>query len=176
MRRFVALDQSLSSCGWAIWDEGDELPVSGAIPLCDGIKTRAKAFVGLHRMIAKWQGERRIELLAFEQPLKVPIDKIEKLIALYGLVAHIESICDIKQVLCLPVDARDWRGTWLGDSRKGKTTFQLKRLAVERARQYGCDPVTHDEAEAIGILDHMLLDYRVTPPWRKAHPFLEELK
>ncbi len=33
-------------------------------------------------------------------------------------------------------------------------------------------PLTHDEAEAIGILDHYLHTLKIVPPWRETHPFL----
>ncbi len=171
MIRLLALDQSPLSTGFALWDEGREAPISGAWPLCEGIAKRAVGFVQVHRSIAAIHKERPIDVLVYEQPIKRPSDKVEKLIALYGVAAHIESYCQIKGIRCFVVRAGDWRETYLGAKHGIKGSENFKRAAVERGRQFGFDPVTHDEAEAIGILDHQLHAMKITPPWRLAHPF-----
>ena len=175
MRRFLALDQSLSSTGFAVWDEGDALPRSGAWPLCEGIKHRPHAFLGIHREVAGIHRERAISMLAYEQPIKTPSDKVEKLIGLYGLAAHIESIAHVKLIPFEVISARSWRATFIGKEAHGVGTERVKRMAVERCRHFGMDPLTHDEAEAIGILDHLLHTLKIVPPWRLARPFLEPL-
>lgn len=173
-RRFIGLDTSLSNTGWAIFTEGEPLPRLGSIKLCDGVRRRSDAFIAIHRLVSGWHAEHPIELLAFEQPLLVGHDKLEKLVALYGVIAHLESICAVKHILCMPVSQHDWRPTFLGPDR-AKDSARLKRAAIERARQYGCAPADHDQAEALGVLTHAMLDYRVTPPWCMAHPFLPSL-
>lgn len=175
MRRFLALDQSLSSTGFAVWDEGDALPRSGAWPLCDGIKSRPLAFVGIHQQIGALHRERAISAIAYEQPIKTPSDKVEKLIALYGLAAHIESIAHVKLIPFEVISARSWRSTFIGKEAHGVGSDRVKRMAVERCRHFGMDPLTHDEAEAVGILDHYLHTLKIVPPWRLARPFLEPL-
>lgn len=172
MRRFLALDQSLSSTGFAVWDEGDALPRSGSWPLCDGIKSRPLAFVGIHQKIGAIHRERPIYAIAYEQPIMTPSDKVEKLIGLYGLAAHIESIAHIKLIPFEVIAARSWRATFIGPEAHGVGTVRVKRMAVERCRHFGMDPLNDDEADAIGILDHYLLKLRIIPPWREAHPFL----
>lgn len=173
-RRFLALDQSLSSTGFALWDEGDDLPRSGAWPLCDGVHNRAMAFVGLHREIGTIHREKPISMLTYEQPIMVGTDKVAKLIGLYGLAAHVESLSYIKGIgLHHPPLSRSWRATFIGrELIKGARSDALKRLAIERCRDFGMDPLTDDEAEAIGILDHMLHQLGIMPPWRAAQPFL----
>lgn len=173
--RVLTLDQSLSSTGWALWDEGDDKPVSGAWPLCDGIKHRAAGFVQLHRNLAAIHAECPINLLAYEQPIKTPADKVEKLIALYGIAAHIESYCKIKGIPFLIIGQRKWRASFIGKDCHGLGTERIKRLSIERARQFGLDPITHDEAEAIGILDHVLHLHKIMPPWRVKNPFIMPL-
>ena len=172
MRRFLALDQSLSSTGFAVWDEGDALPRSGSWPLCDGIKSRPLAFVGIHREIGTIHRERPISAIAYEQPIKTPSDMVETLIGLYGLAAHIESIAHVKLIPLERVDARSWRSTFIGKEAHGVGSDRVKRMAVERCRHFGMDPLTHDEAEAVGILDHYLHTLKIVPPWREANPFL----
>lgn len=172
--RFVALDQSLSSCGYAVWDSGNPLPRSGAWPLCEGVGQRALAFLALRRELIALHKEEPIDILAHEKPIKMPSDKLDKLLGLYGLVAHIECFAAGKRIRCTSVDSRSWRATWFnGMAVEGRT--DLKRMAIERARQFGMDPVTDDEAEACGILDHVMHLEKITPPWRAANPMLATL-
>ncbi len=175
MRRFLALDQSLSSTGYAVWDEGDPLPRSGAWPRCEGIKHRPHAFIAIHREIGGLHREREITALAYEQPIKTPSDKVEKLIGLYGLAAHVESIAYVKGIPFQRIDARSWRASFIGREAHGVGTDRVKRMAVERCRHFGMDPATHDEAEAIGILDHLLHSLKISPPWREATPLVPPL-
>ena len=174
MRRFLAIDQSLSSTGVASWVEGDDLPTLETWAEGCTIATRAHAFIAMHREIGAAHRERPIHTIAYEQPIKVASDKVEKLIGLYGLAAHIESIAEIRRIATERIDARSWRRTFLGPERDRKKagTEKLKRLAVERSRDLGMDPETDDQADAIGILDHFLHTQGIQPPWRIAHPFL----
>lgn len=171
--RILALDQSPSSTGFALWDDG--LALSGAWPLCEGIARRAIGFNEIHARLLAIHKDRPIDLIAYEQPIKRPSDKVEKLIALYGVAAHIESFCQKRQIRCFVIGQHSWRETWLGKKHGIKGSEDLKRAAIERARQYDFDPKTHDEAEALGILDHQLLSMKIMPPWREAHPLLPTL-
>lgn len=172
--RLLALDQSLSSTGWAIWSPGEPLPRSGAWPLCDGGRRRTQGFVAIHRLIAELHKEDPIDLIAHETPLKLPTDTLDKLVGTYGLIAHIESIAYAKRATLLSIGQRDWRATWFnGMAVTGRDN--LKRMAIERCRQFGMDPVTDDEAEACGILDHVMHLQKITPPWRVANPLVATL-
>lgn len=172
--RILALDQSLSNTGYAVWDEDKPIPVSGAWPLCEGVAHRALAFVDLRRNLVALHRDTPIDLIAHENPIKMPIDKLDKLIGLYGLVAVIEGFARSKRIRCIGYDVRNWRGTWF-TGMQVKQNDDLKRLAIERARQFGMSPLTHDEAEACGILDHTMHLEKITPPWRVAAPFLSTL-
>ena len=166
--RILALDQSPSNTGWALWDTGAELPRSGAWPLCEGIAKRALGFVELHRQLAAIQAESPIDVIAHETPVLMPTDKRDKLLAIYGVVAHIESYAHVKRIQLHTIPARDWRETWFnGMVVKGRD--DLKRAAIERCRQFSMDPRSDDEAEACGILDHIMHVLKITPPWRLAH-------
>jgi hypothetical protein len=169
--RIAAIDQSLTSTGFAVWNSGDDLPRSGAWPLCDGVWQRASAFVGLHRELAALQAEGAIDLLAYETPVLMPTDKRDKLVGLYGMVAHLESYCHVKRIRIVSVGQASWRATWFnGMAITGREN--LKRAAIERARQFEMDPLTDDEAEACGILDHIMHVEKITPPWRLANPLV----
>lgn len=172
--RILALDQSLSSCGYAVWNTDDPIPQSGAWPLCEGVNQRALAFLGLRRELRALHAQEPIDLIAHEKPIKLPSDKLDKLIGLYGLVAHIECFARGKRIRYVSINTRDWRNTWFfGMNVEGRS--DIKRLAIERARQFGMDPLTDDEAEACGILDHVMHLEKLTPPWRHANPFLQPL-
>jgi hypothetical protein len=172
--RILAMDQSLSSTGWALWDSGDPLPRSGAWPLCDGGSRRAMGFVQIHREISNIHAEREINILAHETPLKLPTDKLHNLLGTYGLVGHIESIAHVKKCTLYSIAQRDWRDTWFnGMVVTGRVN--LKRQAIERARQFGMNPATDDEAEACGMLDHLMHVLKITPPWRLANPLVATL-
>lgn len=169
----LALDQSLSNCGWAQFD--GQQATSGAWPLAENLRGRAGGFFDLRRKLTAIHKAAPLDLIAMEAPLKMAVDKVDKLIGLYGLIATVEGWGHPKGVPVILIDQRHWRESWLGDSRKKKDSEQLKRLAVERCRQLGFEPKTHDEAEALGILDHVLLGNKITPQWRLDHPFLEML-
>lgn len=175
-RRFLTLDQSPSFTGFTLWDEGEDRARLWGAKLCDGIHNRRLAFIAIHREIAAVHKERPITAMAYEQPIKRPSDKVEKLIALYGVAAHIESIAEVKGIPSpARIDARSWRSTYLGKEAHGAGTERLKAWAVQRCEQYGYEPETHDVAESHGIMDHFLLSMKITPPWRIAVPFLAPL-
>lgn len=173
--RPLCLDQSLSCCGWARLD-GQGEPQIGHWHLADGVANRPAGFVQLHRNLeSAWRAD-PFNLLTFEAPVKTRVDKVDKLVALYGLVAHVESWGRARGVRVVSIDQRHWRETFLGKGyRKGRDREQVKRAAVERARQYGMDPVNTDQAEAFGMLDHILLSHKLQPAWRVAHPFLADI-
>ena len=172
--RILALDQSLSSCGFAVWNTDDPIPQSGAWPLCEGVAQRANAFLGLRRELIALHKAEPIDLIAHEKPIKLPTDKLDKLIGIYGLVAHIECFARGKRIRLMSIDSREWRKTWFfGMDVAGRT--DLKRMAIERARQFGMDPITDDEAEACGILDHIMHEERIMPPWRALNPMVATL-
>lgn len=174
MRRFLTIDQSLSSSGFTLWDEGDDLPIMGTWAAGCTISTRAHAFVTLHREIGKLHKEKPITFMAYEQPIKTPSDKVEKLIGLYGLAAHIESIALVRDIWCERIDARSWRRTFLGPEkdRKGVGTKALKKMALDRCRLFEADPQNDDEGDSFGMMDHLLHTKGIQPPWRLNHPFL----
>lgn len=167
--RILALDQSPASTGFALWDAGEV--VSGAWPLCEGIARRAIGFNEITGRVHHLHREKPLDLIAYEQPIKRPSDKVEKLIALYGIAAMIEAYCQKRQIRCFVIRQFDWRETYLGKKHGIKGSEDLKRAAIMRGRDYGFEPRTHDEAEAIGILDHQLLSLKITPSWRIDKPF-----
>lgn len=178
----LALDQSLERTGFALFD-GHKVAISGSWPLCDGAKHRDLGFRELwHRMDAIHKGH-RIGQIIHEGPVFGAANKGEDhLIGSIGLIAVIELFC-ISRGLPKPRShsPSSWRVSWFTKSErkiiraKSQKLRDWKHPAILRARQYGFDPSSHDEAEAIGILDHDLLKQRIMPPWRSATMELESI-
>jgi hypothetical protein len=172
MRAILSLDQSLSSTGFALF--GESLIASGAWPLCDGVDDRDRGFLELFGHLDRLHKGHGLIAILHEEPLLMRIDKTPKLIGLYGLVAVIELFGKSRKIPVVSYEARSWRSSFFSKAEraalKGK---DWKRPAVERARQLGQNPTSHDEAEAFAILDHHLIKRKITPPWRAGAPMLE---
>lgn len=170
----LALDQSLSSTGWALL-AGEELD-TGAWPLCQGIRNRAHGFLELFRRMEEVHRATPLSEIVHEEPIALRIDKTPKQVALFGLVATIELFAVSRRIAVTAYRSDQWRATAFNDEeRKHFRGKDWKRPAVERARQLGRDPNTDDEAEAFLVLDHHLHCQRIKPAWRNAYPFLETL-
>lgn len=172
--RVLTLDQSISNTGWAlVGGSRGWAAQTGAWPLGDGAgpDKRPAAFIALQRNIQRIHAEEPLEAIGYETPIWKPGDKVDKMVALYGLVSQIEVWAHSRRVPFFSISQSDWRETFLGAARKGTDAEQKKRLAVERARQFGFDPKSDDEAEATGILDHLLHVLGHVPKWREDHPF-----
>lgn len=171
----LATDLSGSNTGWARWRPGLDLPISGAKRLCDSQDQCAGAFIAIHKLIASIHNDLAIDLIVREAPIVLRTDTVAGLMLNIGIAAHVVSYAKVKNIPCDPVAIDTWRGTWLGRERLGIKGEALKQLSVARCRQFGMDPSSHDEAEAIGILDHKMHELGIQPPWRIAHPFLAPL-
>lgn len=170
-----ALDLSGANTGWASWEPGQQLPTISSIKLCDGRHQYAAACIEVHKLLGAKHKEHGITHLAREEEILLPSDKLVNLRLSIGIATHAESWAKVKNVPCTPIASRAWRGTWLPDAPKGTKGEIWKTYAIERARQYGLDPLSHDEAEAAGVLDHLMLKLKITPPWRLALPLLPTL-
>lgn len=168
----LGLDTSLTGTGWAR-SYGDGRAQSGTWHLADNIDGRAGAFCTLYRRLNELHADDPLDAIAYEQPLKLPVDSVNKLIALLGLVAHVESWAKSRRVRVRGVLQSDWRKTFLPDVKHGAGREGWKRAAIERARQLDFNPLTDDEAEAVGVLDHLAHLEGHLPQWRADHPFLE---
>lgn len=166
----LALDTSNSLTGWAR-SYSDGRAQSGDWPLAEGIHQRAGAFCTIYRRLNEQHAADPLQLVGVETPLKLPVDSVRKLLALLGVVAHVESWCRSRGVRCLLVDQADWRRTFLPDMRKGAGRADWKAAAITRAKQLGFNPLSDDEAEAVGILDHLAHLEGLQPQWRLDNPF-----
>lgn len=167
--RVLALDQSLTSTGFALFESGWEKPVCGVWSLADSLKHMDRGFVRIQQNIMSLHREGALDYIVYEQPIKRPTDKLDKLIALYGLVAHIRSLCAAVGIPYFVAGIDRWRSHFIPPA---PCTDDWKWLAVKRCRELGFDPENHDAAEACGILDYQLHVLGIQPPWAKTGALL----
>lgn len=188
---FLALDLSKASTGWALWDRGWEMPRYGRWILGSEYTSRGQVYAKLHsNLIDMRRCVSRFTMVFYEQPIN-PVQlqgytNINSITLAIGLSEHVESFsAAMPECRCESVHIDTWRKDFIGadisilakrDARqKGKVLGKrvsardkLKVLTIERCRQFGMNPKTDDEADAIGILDYKLALRGIQTPWRTA--------
>ncbi|CDO34067.1 hypothetical protein [Novosphingobium sp. KN65.2] len=189
MSGYLALDLSKTSTGWALWVPGTDAPRYGHWQLGSQWTTDGGVYAKLHRNLSDLHKVMPFENLYFEEPINPAhlsgSTSIQTVWMLGGLAAHAQSFGHIKRCrIVKAVNIERWRKDFIGDmvvrevkagvrrkrkaGEKASATDQLKRLTIERCRQYGFTPRKNDEADAIGILTYSILLDGVTPPWVSA--------
>lgn len=168
--RILALDLSKKSTGWARWGVGEERAVSGTWELGSEFTPRGKVFLKLHQNMADLHSVSPFDAVFFEEaisPAKLQGHTNAETIKLAGgLGSHVESFAEAYGLrIVREVNQTTWRRDFLGKLPRSLRSADLKGMAMDRARQLGFKPQRHDEAEAIGILDHACLSLDLTPPW-----------
>jgi hypothetical protein len=92
-----------------------------------------------------------------------------------GLAAHAMSFGEAIGCRYRAVSIVAWRKHFLGSMPRGTKTPDLKHMAMVRCRELGFEPAKHDEAEALGLLDHQLSLAGIVPPWRQAHVLQDQM-
>jgi hypothetical protein len=173
--RVLALDLSIKSTGWALWDETQERPAHGAWKLGEGLEWRARAFCRLQRQMMDLHRLGHIDRVFYEQPLNPALlnraNNPAVPAALIGLAMHVESFCEATAIRCIDVHQATWRRHWLGKMPRGTKSANLKSMSLERCRMLGWKPATGDAAEALGLLDFGLHHGGVKTPWQDASVF-----
>jgi hypothetical protein len=171
MSSLLALDLSKTSTGYAIWTPGSDRPVSGTWKLGSDMTTAGMVFINLHRQMSELYSVSPFDNVLYEEPLNLGphsgFTNKDTIFLLVGLAAHVDSFCEAKRLRkyrC--INNSSWRRTFLGKMKRGTKTKQLKDYAFERCHQLGFRPANADEADALGILDHMCELERIIPPWR----------
>lgn len=180
--KFLALDLSKRSTGWAAWSEGSPKPIFGRWVLGSEYSTKGQVFCKLHTELSALHQVHGFDFIYFEEAIN-PVylqgtTNLETIRMLGGLAAHAESFgyamgCkDVREV-----NNRRWRKEFLGKhgisfaTAKRKATGRregdiLKLLTIERCQQLGWTPMFDDEADALGVLDFCLTLHDIVPPWR----------
>lgn len=175
---WVALDLSVRSTGWAMWEPGQERPAFGTWELAPGIEWVARAYVRLHRQLLDLHRLTPIDVLVFERA--IPAHKLqghtnaETLEAAAGLAAHAMSFAEAIGARWRPVEIADWRRHWIGKMPRGTGTPDLKHFSMKRCREMGWDTLKHDAADACGLLDFQLTLDGADRPWADQLTFAEQ--
>jgi hypothetical protein len=168
----LALDLSVKSTGFALWNGGDK-PNCGTWELAGGITHAARAYVRLHRHLRDINDATPLDLIAYEDPLPPHSvhgqTSIDVLKASAGLAAHVQSFAEAMGIRHCGVHQATWRRHFLGAMPRGTKTPDLKHMAMQRCRELGFDPVKHDAAEACGLIDYQLSVEGIIAPWRETH-------
>lgn len=168
----LALDQSLESTGFALFADG-AIVMSGSWHLCDGAKNRSIGFRELFTRLDKLHKGRGFTEIVHEAPAFGAVNKgADQLVGAIGMIAIIELFAQSRGLPAPRSHAPiSWRTSWFRKierkaiAAKPQRLRDWKRPALLRARQYGFDPKSHDEAEAIAILHHDLIRSGIEPPW-----------
>lgn len=168
---FLALDLSKRSTGWAVWQDGWDMPRYGHWQLGSEYTSDGQTFAKLHSNLADLRKLVRFQFLYFEEPINPQSlsgnTNIDTLRVLAGLAAHAESYAFAAGLrLVKRVNISTWRRHFVGKMPRGTKTKQWKDYAIERCRQYGFTPRRDDEADALGLLDYAIDLHGITPPWR----------
>lgn len=176
---FVTLDLSVKATGWASWSPGQERPVSGTWELAPGLQWAARAYIRLQRNLADLHAIEPITDILYEDSL--PAERLqgqtnrETLKAAVGLTEHAESFGEAIGAKTRYTNQSTWRRHFIGKMKRGTRTPDLKAYAMQRCRELGFNPLNHNQAEALGILDFAISLAGITPPWRTQHVLVSEL-
>jgi hypothetical protein len=176
----LALDLSVKSTGFACWSEGHAEPVHGTWELAGDIQHAPRGYVRLHRNLRDLNEKVPIDLIAFEDPLPPHAvhgqTSIDVLKASAGIAAHVQSFAEAMGIRYRAVHQATWRRHFLGPQPRGTKTPDLKHMAMQRCRELGFNPIKHDAAEALGLLDYQLSLEGIIPPWRQANILEREMR
>lgn len=166
---FLALDPA-TNCGWAAWSPGMEKPASGAFELVSRDDDLGKVGYDLHVNLSRLQQVHGFERVYYEAPIPpgqmTGATNLKTIAKVFCIASHIESYCYAKDLRCRVVGQGQWRRSFLGRGAGAKSS-EFKTWATTRCRELGWRTRSHDEADALGILDHAIgLDEAITPPWR----------
>lgn len=168
--RVLGLDQSESSCGFALWGPDDAKVLSGTWQLGSEYSSYGSTFAKLHEEVYGLHQVSAIDAIFYEKPRHLDGHNMQSNahahFLLVGLAAHIESVGAAMQCRTIKaVHMSTWRAHFLRGMPRVTKTEDLKMSAMAKARRLGFHPRKHDEAEAIGILSYGLDMLGITPPW-----------
>lgn len=172
---FLAIDPA-TNCGWAAWSPGMEKPASGSFELPSGEDgDLGRVGYELHVNLSRLQTVHGFERVYYEAPIPpsqiLGRTQLTTIAKVFCIATHIESYCYAKNLRCRVVGMGAWRRTFIGKG-AGEKTKTFKDWSRDRCRQLGWNTRSHDEADALGILDYAIgLDPAFNPPWRDKFMF-----
>lgn len=174
--RILALDQSETSTGYAVWGEGDARPIVDSKTLGSEYTSPGRVFANIHELMTDVNELGPIDAVFYERPRHLDgwnkQSNANAHFLLVGLAAHIESwgtAMQCRMIRAAPMST--WRAHFLHGMTRPKALDGskiegiLKVMAVDRCKALGIRTRCHDEAEAFGILDHACDVLGLEPPW-----------
>lgn len=178
--RVLALDLSVSSTGWALYELGRENPSYGIWKLADGLDHVDRAFVRLSKHVMDLHKLHALTHVTFEEPLPpgklaTGTSTVETIEAQVGLASQVMRFAAARGVNWSKTPIDRWHKHFIGQIRnpkkqtdeRGRKIKQptLKDLCVARCRELGWSPGRHDAADALGVLDYTLWRLGIDRPW-----------
>ena len=176
--RVLALDLSKLSTGYAVWGPDDARVFSGTWQLGSEYSSDGLVFCKLHERLTDLHRVARIDALFYEDAIDARklqgFTNVRTLKLASGLGAHAESWGEAMGCrIVRAVNQSTWRVHFVGSQKRPKDErgrnipIDWKTLAMQRCAQLGFKPQKHDEAEAIGILDHACDSLGIPMPWHQ---------
>ena len=169
---YLALDLSKTNTGWAQWRDGWDRPIFGSVKLGTEYTSIGGMCGKLHRELAAIHKATPVKWGFIEKPLTASQlhgnTNADALFKLAAIAAHAHSFGYAKGWVgqgVTEINITTWRRHFIGKMPRGTKSKALKDYTMERCRQLGLKPRSHDEADAIGLLDYCLHMKGVTPPW-----------
>lgn len=175
--RILALDLSKNSSGWAYYARGADRPFHGCWDKIASEYTheRGQIFYQLYRELTNLYATMPFDRIYGEEPINhLPhaVQTNAESVRLHlGLASTVELFAYTMRCGSVRwVNMASWRKFFLGKSPRGHKGMDLKFLAIRRCKELGFNPLKHDDAEALGILDYACDAEDVRVPWHDMEP------
>lgn len=183
----LAVDQSKSCTGYALFRDGVDRPILGHWKLGSEYTKNGQVFNKLLTCLKELRQVEKFDHIFYEEKLNPAnlqgFTNIKTINVLAGLQATIELFGYAKKLqTCRGVNVESWRPDFIGriaqtdakakarrrrsaGDQRASARSDLKLLTMERSRQLGFNPAVDDEADALGILTYGMQLQGLTPPW-----------
>lgn len=184
---YLALDLSKTSTGFAVWSPGEDKPRYGRWRLGSEYTPDGQTFAALHGNMADLHSFCPFDTIFIETPIS-PAQlqgntTIQIIRLLGGIAAHAHSFAHAYGCRIQEINVASWRADFVGriltsdasararrakkdGDKRASARGELKALTVARCQQFGFNPRSDDEADAIGILTYGCEARGVAVPWR----------
>ena len=148
--------------GWARCAVGGQ-PESGAVKLPDTGRDIGRFLAVYDRWLVKMVRDYEVDLVVYEKPIGTR--NLQTSMKLQNLAGHTEWVCRLNNVECRSEAVSTWRVHFIHKCRNFAYKDEAKFLAMDACVERGWNPATHDEAEALGILDYVFAKMELPKPW-----------
>ena len=174
----LAVDPSKTQTGWARFKAGDVKPLCGHFSSGGPHSTRRDLIGKFYREFTAIVAFPP-DLIAFERPLRGDAQSNEDNNRNANAMATIiELVAYAHRIRCTDHDNNTWKSSFfntdipmrvknhLGKSMKNPR-YNTKAISLAMCKAFDIDVANHDEADAVGLLDHVLGLEGIIAPWRR---------